>query len=82
VIGTPSSTPVIDTIAVKTDWPFAVIDPFGTPPPAGPDWVHDVKHDGYRLMVRGASPLVRLFTRRASGGAVVHDRRGGCRLRP
>jgi len=33
-------------------------------PPVGPDWVHEIKHDGYRLMVRGASPLVRLFTRR------------------
>jgi ATP-dependent DNA ligase len=33
-------------------------------PPAGPDWVHEIKHDGYRLMVRGAPPLVRLFTRR------------------
>jgi ATP-dependent DNA ligase len=33
-------------------------------PPAGPDWVHEIKHDGYRLIVRGASPLVRLFTRR------------------
>ena len=33
-------------------------------PPAGPGWVHEIKHDGYRLMVRGASPLVRLFTRR------------------
>ena len=33
-------------------------------PPAGPDWVHEIKHDGYRLIVRGVSPLVRLFTRR------------------
>jgi ATP dependent DNA ligase domain len=33
-------------------------------PPSGPDWVHEIKHDGYRLIVRGASPLVRLFTRR------------------
>jgi ATP-dependent DNA ligase len=33
-------------------------------PPAGPDWVHEIKHDGYRLIVRGAGPLVRLFTRR------------------
>jgi bifunctional non-homologous end joining protein LigD len=33
-------------------------------PPAGPGWVHEIKHDGYRLVVRGASPLVRLFTRR------------------
>jgi bifunctional non-homologous end joining protein LigD len=21
-------------------------------PPAGPDWVHEIKHDGYRLQVR------------------------------
>jgi bifunctional non-homologous end joining protein LigD len=33
-------------------------------PPAGPDWVHEIRHDGYRLIVSRASPLVRLFTRR------------------
>ena len=33
-------------------------------PPAGPDWVHEVKHDGYRLQVRRDSDAVRLFTRR------------------
>jgi bifunctional non-homologous end joining protein LigD len=33
-------------------------------PPAGPDWVHEIKHDGYRLQVRREGPLVRLFTRR------------------
>jgi ATP-dependent DNA ligase len=33
-------------------------------PPSGPDWIHEIKHDGYRLIVRAASPLVRLFTRR------------------
>ena len=21
-------------------------------PPAGPDWIHEIKHDGYRLMAR------------------------------
>jgi ATP-dependent DNA ligase len=21
-------------------------------PPSGPDWVHEIKHDGYRLIVR------------------------------
>jgi bifunctional non-homologous end joining protein LigD len=30
----------------------------------GPDWVHEVKHDGYRLIVRRAGETVRLFTRR------------------
>ena len=33
-------------------------------PPAGPDWVHEIKHDGYRLQVRRDGDDVRLFTRR------------------
>jgi bifunctional non-homologous end joining protein LigD len=32
-------------------------------PPAGTDWVHEVKHDGYRLQVRREGGAVRLFTR-------------------
>jgi ATP-dependent DNA ligase len=32
-------------------------------PPAGPDWVHEIKHDGYRLLVRKDGAVVRLFTR-------------------
>src|SRR5580704_10035013 len=33
-------------------------------PPSGPDWVHEIKHDGYRLQVRRDGETVRLFTRR------------------
>jgi bifunctional non-homologous end joining protein LigD len=33
-------------------------------PPFGPDWVHEIKHDGYRLIVRRDGAAVRLFTRR------------------
>jgi bifunctional non-homologous end joining protein LigD len=33
-------------------------------PPAGPGWVHEIKHDGYRLQVRREGEGVRLFTRR------------------
>jgi ATP-dependent DNA ligase len=33
-------------------------------PPSGPDWVHEIKHDGYRLIVRRDGKTVRLFTRR------------------
>jgi bifunctional non-homologous end joining protein LigD len=32
--------------------------------PAGPDWVHEIKRDGYRLQVRREGDKVRLFTRR------------------
>jgi bifunctional non-homologous end joining protein LigD len=32
-------------------------------PPVGPGWVHEIKHDGYRLIVRRDGSTVRLFTR-------------------
>jgi bifunctional non-homologous end joining protein LigD len=35
----------------------------GTKVPAGPDWIHEVKHDGYRLIVQRDNKRVRLFTR-------------------
>jgi len=31
--------------------------------PAGPDWIHEIKHDGYRLTVHREGKQVRLFTR-------------------
>jgi bifunctional non-homologous end joining protein LigD len=34
-------------------------------PPSGADWVHEIKHGGYRLMVRRNGPTVRLYTRNA-----------------
>jgi ATP-dependent DNA ligase len=33
-------------------------------PPAGPQWLHEIKHDGYRLIVCRRADRVRLFTRR------------------
>jgi bifunctional non-homologous end joining protein LigD len=33
-------------------------------PPVGPRWVHEIKHDGYRLQVKRDGARVRLFTRR------------------
>jgi bifunctional non-homologous end joining protein LigD len=44
--------PCIPTLAVK--------------PPSGPDWVHEIKHDGYRLVVRRDRKIVQLFTRRGN----------------
>jgi bifunctional non-homologous end joining protein LigD len=32
--------------------------------PIGPGWVYEIKHDGYRLMVRRAGERVRIYTRR------------------
>jgi bifunctional non-homologous end joining protein LigD len=36
--------------------------------PAGPDWLHEIKYDGYRLIVEREGKRVRLFTRNG------HDR--------
>ena len=32
-------------------------------PPSGPLWVHEIRYDGYRLMVRRDGSQVRCFTR-------------------
>jgi bifunctional non-homologous end joining protein LigD len=34
-------------------------------PPTGSDWVHEIKHDGYRLIVRRDGLTVRLYSRNA-----------------
>ena len=35
----------------------------GTKVPDRPEWIHEVKHDGYRLIVQREGKRVRLFTR-------------------
>src|SRR5262245_57177267 len=35
-------------------------------PPSGPYWVYEIKHDGYRLLVRKAGDRLRIFTRRGA----------------
>jgi bifunctional non-homologous end joining protein LigD len=45
-------------------------------PPTGPEWVHEIKHDGYRLMARRA-PIaigVRLLTRNGHEWAARYPR--------
>jgi ATP-dependent DNA ligase len=32
-------------------------------PPSGPDWLHEIKHDGFRIMARRNAKGVRLYTR-------------------
>jgi ATP-dependent DNA ligase len=35
-------------------------------PPSGPGWIHEIKHDGFRMMVRRDAAGVRLLTRRGN----------------
>jgi bifunctional non-homologous end joining protein LigD len=32
-------------------------------PPVGPEWIHEIKHDGFRILVRRQGPRVRLVSR-------------------
>src|ERR1700688_1830733 len=32
-------------------------------PPAGPGWIHEIKHDGFRILARRDANGVQLFTR-------------------
>src|SRR5262249_31385795 len=34
-------------------------------PPSGPKWIHEIKHDGYRIQARMDGRETRLFTRKA-----------------
>jgi ATP-dependent DNA ligase len=36
-------------------------------PPSGDGWIHEIKHDGLRIMARRDSAGVRLFTRHGNG---------------
>jgi ATP-dependent DNA ligase len=36
-------------------------------PPSGPGWLHEIKHDGFRMMVRRDAAGVRLLTRNGIG---------------
>jgi ATP-dependent DNA ligase len=35
----------------------------GAAVPAGPDWMHEIKHDGYRMIIKCDGKRVRLLTR-------------------
>ena len=63
--GTINSTPF--KVSSITRAPSAFVSPclptVAERPPSGPGWMHEIKHDGYRLQVHIRDGRVRLFTR-------------------
>src|SRR3981081_2744749 len=49
--------------------------------PAGPDWIHEIKHDGYRLIVHREGKRVRLVTRNGQDRTGPSPRIGDSALR-
>jgi ATP-dependent DNA ligase len=43
-------------------------------PPSGSRWVHEIKHDGYRMIVRWDGAVVRLYSRNAKIGLHARGR--------
>src|SRR3979411_1943023 len=43
--------------------------PSADKPPSGASWIHEIKHDGYRLMARRDPVGIRLLTRRGNDWA-------------
>src|SRR5499427_2057771 len=54
-------------------------------PPSGPDWIHEIKHDGFRMMVRRDAAGVRLLTRNGHDWAdrypLIAEAAGALRVR-
>jgi bifunctional non-homologous end joining protein LigD len=63
--GAPASTHWELIAAVASHFIEPCLPSPGERPPTGPDWVHEIKHDGYRLMARRdpVSVGIRLLTR-------------------
>ena len=48
-------------------------------PPIGGEWIHEIKHDGYRMMVRRDASGVRLLTR--NGKETIVEAAAGLKAR-
>jgi bifunctional non-homologous end joining protein LigD len=50
-------------VAQRTDFVEPCLPSPVDRPPVGRDWIHEIKHDGFRLLTRRGVSGVRLFTR-------------------
>jgi len=62
-----SGLPVL-RICGRPTKPASCLDPSvpAKHPPSGPGWVHELKHDGYRLLIHVRNGRVRLYTMNAN----------------
>src|SRR5215471_656950 len=56
-------------------------------PPSGPGWIHEIKHDGFRILARRDGAGVRLITRKGNDFTdhfplIAMAVKGGCSHRP
>jgi bifunctional non-homologous end joining protein LigD len=61
----PTPTPNSRIHRLPTGFVFPAQPVRRSKPPSGTEWVHEIKHDGYRIIVRRDGPSVRLYSRNA-----------------
>jgi ATP-dependent DNA ligase len=61
-----SKTITSRTVLQRSGRPAGLIEPClpspAKAPPSGPDWLHEIKHDGFRIMARRDAKGARLIT--------------------
>jgi hypothetical protein len=88
------SWPILAALSVPVGFVIPAQPVLASKPPFSADWVHEIKHDGYRIIVRRDDLTVRFYSRNAYGatggdhgccradqGQELHDRRRGGRGR-
>ena len=73
-LASPSYDPAMSSLSSRTRSGLAgFIEPClpspADKPPSGANWIHEIKHDGYRLMARRDPVGIRLLTRRGNDWA-------------
>jgi hypothetical protein len=74
VVGLPPLIPGARNLDKPREKPLRLSD---IKVPSGPDWLHEVKYDGYRLRMERDGDHVRLITKGGHDGDRPIDRRGG-----
>jgi bifunctional non-homologous end joining protein LigD len=54
----------------------------GTRVPGSPEWLHEIKHDGYRMILQREGKRVRLWTRNGHDWSRRYPRNRGSRAAP
>ena len=77
----PSAIRIFDAIAYLCPMPKSAFQPCiptrATKVPHHPAWIHEIKHDGYRLIIQREGRRVRLFTRLGRGAVNSVGAAGG-----
>jgi hypothetical protein len=59
----PASAPIFGPCPRRVSYSAPCLPRPAKAPPAGPGWIHEIKHDGYRIVAERDHGSVKLYTR-------------------